>query len=268
MATATPSRTDARPRKPACPRLHRPQADNSRDSRPAMAGGDGGRSSARSSSSSYFAATGYLVFRDDLLAASFARQARQKQAYEDRIAALRVRHRPAVQPPAPQPGGIRGTARDVASRQATLDERQEILAGLGKAARSAGLGHTGQGRTERRRGATTRSPPAASTPADRDPTRSLGQPSRPPSTTLGGEQVAFLEDVASNAAERSERIAAVLKEIGRAPPKAKGTETPWAARSCRCRTMPIRRPSATASRLVMARSSSSRRSRRPRATCR
>ena len=38
----------------------------------------------------YFAAAGYLVFRDDLLAASFARQARQKQAYEDRIASLRA----------------------------------------------------------------------------------------------------------------------------------------------------------------------------------
>src|SRR5690349_9648498 len=38
----------------------------------------------------YLAATGYLVFRDDLLAASIARQARIQHAYEDRIAVLRA----------------------------------------------------------------------------------------------------------------------------------------------------------------------------------
>ena len=38
----------------------------------------------------YLAATGYLVFRDDLLAASISRQGRMQQAYEDRIASLRA----------------------------------------------------------------------------------------------------------------------------------------------------------------------------------
>src|ERR1700682_4652486 len=37
----------------------------------------------------YLAATGYLLFRDDLLAASISRQGRMQQAYEDRIASLR-----------------------------------------------------------------------------------------------------------------------------------------------------------------------------------
>lgn len=38
----------------------------------------------------YLAATTYLVFRDDILSAASARQARLQQAYEDRIAALRA----------------------------------------------------------------------------------------------------------------------------------------------------------------------------------
>ncbi|WP_442577696.1 M23 family metallopeptidase [Mesorhizobium sp. ASY16-5R] len=38
----------------------------------------------------YFAATSYLVFRDDLIGAAVARQARMQHAYEDRISALRA----------------------------------------------------------------------------------------------------------------------------------------------------------------------------------
>jgi len=37
----------------------------------------------------YFGATAYLVFRDDLISASYAKQARMKHEYEDRLAALR-----------------------------------------------------------------------------------------------------------------------------------------------------------------------------------
>ena len=39
---------------------------------------------------SYLLATSYLVFRDDLITGSVARQARMQQAYEDRIATLRT----------------------------------------------------------------------------------------------------------------------------------------------------------------------------------
>jgi murein DD-endopeptidase MepM/ murein hydrolase activator NlpD len=38
----------------------------------------------------YFTATSYLVFRDDLIGAAIARQARMQHAYEDRISALRT----------------------------------------------------------------------------------------------------------------------------------------------------------------------------------
>ncbi|MBR7539335.1 hypothetical protein KC221_24420, partial [Mycobacterium tuberculosis] len=38
----------------------------------------------------YLIATSYLVFRDDLINGSVARQARLQQAYEDRIASLRT----------------------------------------------------------------------------------------------------------------------------------------------------------------------------------
>ncbi|MEM9331222.1 MAG: M23 family metallopeptidase [Pseudomonadota bacterium] len=37
----------------------------------------------------YFGATAYLIFRDDLISASYTRQARMQHEYEDRIAALR-----------------------------------------------------------------------------------------------------------------------------------------------------------------------------------
>ena len=40
----------------------------------------------------YLAATGYLLFRDDLLAASISRQGRMQQAYEVAIASPRVAH--------------------------------------------------------------------------------------------------------------------------------------------------------------------------------
>ena len=39
---------------------------------------------------SYFAATGYLFFRDDLLSGAIGRQIHQARAYEDRVAALRA----------------------------------------------------------------------------------------------------------------------------------------------------------------------------------
>jgi murein DD-endopeptidase MepM/ murein hydrolase activator NlpD len=90
----------------------------------------------------YLAATGYLLFRDDLLAASISRQGRMQQAYEDRIASLR--------------GDIdRLTSRQLLNqeafdakmdrllgRQTALDARQDIIAGLSQAARRAGLAAT------------------------------------------------------------------------------------------------------------------------------
>ena len=68
----------------------------------------------------YFIATAYLMFRDDLIGASYAREARLKHEYEDRIAALRSKL-------------DRVTSRQLLDQQAIetrvrqLMERQEIL---------------------------------------------------------------------------------------------------------------------------------------------
>lgn len=165
----------------------------------------------------YFAATGYLVFRDDLLAASVARQARQKQAYEDRIASLRADIDRLSSRQLLNQEEFEARLEDVASRQAMLDERQEILAGLGRAARSAGL--TAPGKDKDKAAAhddiTTGS---IATAEDSGPALTLDVVEMS-LDDLAANQVAFIEEVAADAAERSGRIAAVLKEVGRRVPK-------------------------------------------------
>ncbi|MCB1498517.1 MAG: peptidoglycan DD-metalloendopeptidase family protein [Bauldia sp.] len=219
MATDAPSRTPARPRKPAC-RIYVVRKKTIREFhlRPWLVVTAAVLGTAFFVA--YFAATGYLFFRDDLLAASFAREARQKQAYEDRIAALRVDIDRLSSRQLLDQEAFEARLETVASRQAALDERQEILAGLSKAARNAGLVTT---------------PGNAGDDAESDDTLTTGSiepDSAGPDQVLAGvesslddlgvRQVDFLEEVATNAADRSERIAVVLKEIGRAPPKAKG----------------------------------------------
>lgn len=172
----------------------------------------------------YFAATGYLVFRDDLLAASFARQARQKQAYEDRIASLRADIDRLSSRQLLNQEEFEARLAEVASRQAMLNERQEILAGLGRAAQSAGL--TAPGRAAVDDGAAER---------DNITTGSIepGTDGGPALTLdvvetslddLAENQVSFLERIASDAAERSGRIAAVLEQVGRKVPKTSRNE--------------------------------------------
>ena len=138
MATDAPSRTPARPRKPAC-RIYVVRKKTIREFhlRPWLVVTAAVLGTAFFVA--YFAATGYLFFRDDLLAASFAREARQKQAYEDRIAALRVDIDRLSSRQLLDQEAFEARLETVASRQAALDERQEILAGLSKAARNAGL---------------------------------------------------------------------------------------------------------------------------------
>ena len=165
----------------------------------------------------YFSATGYLVFRDDLLAASFARQARQKQAYEDRIAALRADVDHLASRQLLNQEEFEARLDTVAGRQAVLDARQDILAGLGDAARSAGLVASADAASGEPVGA-------------KDDELTTGSIEPAPDTALQLEvvetsldalaqgQVAFVEQLASDVTERTERIAAVLEEIGRDVP--------------------------------------------------
>jgi murein DD-endopeptidase MepM/ murein hydrolase activator NlpD len=172
----------------------------------------------------YFAATGYLVFRDDLLAASFARQARQRVAYEDRIAALRADIDRLSGRQLLNQEEFEERLEDVTSRQAVLDERQKSLADLGEAAKSAGLaipdGGASGDNPEADDELTTGS---IDTTADSDPALTLDIVETS-LNDLAENQVSFIEAIAAKAAERSERIAAVLEEVGRDVPRGSGNE--------------------------------------------
>jgi hypothetical protein len=218
MATATASQPTTQPKKPAC-RIYivRKRTIRELHVRPWLA-----ISTAVLGLLffvAYFAATGYLVFRDDLLAASFARQARQRVAYEDRIASLRADIDRLSGRQLLNQEEFEERLEDVASRQAMLDERQKSLADLGEAAKSAGLALPDQDTTDEDE---TESDDSLTTgsieePAGRDPGLTLDVVETS-LDDLAESQVAFLEQVASDAAERSERIVAALEEVGRGVP--------------------------------------------------
>jgi murein DD-endopeptidase MepM/ murein hydrolase activator NlpD len=172
----------------------------------------------------YFAATGYLVFRDDLLAASFARQARQKVAYEDKIASLRTEIDRLSGRQLLNQEEFEERLAEVASRQEALDERQQTLTELSRAARSAGLSVAPGDRSSNDDAADEESDDDALTTGSIDPAAGTDPALaldivETSLADLGEDQVAFLEGVASHAAERSERIEAALNEVGRKVPK-------------------------------------------------
>ena len=200
----------------------------------------------------YLLATGYLVFRDDLLAASLARQARQQQAYEDRIAMLRSEIDRLTSRQLLNQEAFEAKLAQLVGKQATLDARQDIIAGLSQAARSAGLVPPAEA-------APVPSPalrPAADADAGDAPltTGSLapagaraplalaalrdataaGDPLGPSGPTarigavetslavLARDQVDYVEAMADTVAGRSDRIATVLKTLGRDLPPLPG----------------------------------------------
>ncbi len=87
----------------------------------------------------YLAATGYLAFRDDLLAASIARQTRMQHTYEDRIAALRANIDRLTSRQLLNQQQVEADMDRLVDRQAALDARQDVIAGLSQAARRVGI---------------------------------------------------------------------------------------------------------------------------------
>jgi murein DD-endopeptidase MepM/ murein hydrolase activator NlpD len=192
----------------------------------------------------YFAATGYLVFRDDLLAASFARQARMKQAYEDRIAALRADIDRLASRQLINQEAFEARLAELRGRQELLDERQDVLAGLSQTMKGARLPGP----------STDAAPPPAADDElttgsiESEPVASAAlafagwdAPPRPapePDGTAGleavaasldslaGRQIAYVEDVLASVTERSDRIAAVLARMGQGIPEPAGDEAP------------------------------------------
>ena len=87
----------------------------------------------------YLAATGYLAFRDDILAASIARQQHMQHAYEDRIAALRADIDRLTSRQLLNQQDVENELDRLGDRQAALDARQDSIANLSQAVRRAGI---------------------------------------------------------------------------------------------------------------------------------
>jgi murein DD-endopeptidase MepM/ murein hydrolase activator NlpD len=191
----------------------------------------------------YFAATGYLVFRDDLLAASISRQARIQHAYEDRIASLRADIDRLTSRQLLNQQAFEEKLGKLLGRQAALDARQDIITGLSQAARRAGLvtGDAGVptpipnplSESESATGgplitgsidpmaAGQRAPLAIAKlkPTSQDEPIAFAPALRMAEVEdsleeLAHQQVAYVETMADSVGERAGRILAVLKKLG------------------------------------------------------
>ncbi len=185
----------------------------------------------------YLAATGYLFFRDDILAASIADQAHMKQAYEERIATLRsdidrlTSHQLLTQQQ------LEAELERLSGRQAALDARQDVIAGLSQAARRVGIapaaddtGVSGAAPTAEK-AATADAPAKAGTKSPladaaiksgaADKANDAGERISAVESSLNSlarEQVAYVDGVATRVTQRSQKIAAVLKRLGQKVP--------------------------------------------------
>ena len=202
----------------------------------------------------YLCATGYLVFHDDLLGASISRQARMQRAYEDRIAALRSDLDRLTSRQLLNQEAVESEMSRIAGRQAALDARQDSIATLSQAVRSAGVIPVEPPPTAVDAGssADTVDSPASdsedSAPRDPQTTSSIAPiraslvplafalPLRapapvnpPPGSSLAAvdasldklarDQVAYVDSVAVNVSQRANKIASILTQLGqRVPP--------------------------------------------------
>jgi murein DD-endopeptidase MepM/ murein hydrolase activator NlpD len=179
----------------------------------------------------YFAATGYLVFRDDLLAASLAHQSRMQTDYEDRIATLRADIDRLTSRQLLNQQAVEDQVNKLLGRQSALDTRQDILDQLSAAMHEAGLA------PDDNDGA--RSPAKAADTSDKAKLTTgslLPSDGAKAATGKGGdamarlktvaasldrlsqEQVAYVDSVARNVAGRTNKITAALKRIGQSAP--------------------------------------------------
>ncbi len=90
----------------------------------------------------YFSATAYLVFRDDLISASFANQARVKHEYEDRIAALRTKLDRVTSRQLLDQQAIEARVQELMARQDSIGQRSSRMTNLLDAAKKRGLNAT------------------------------------------------------------------------------------------------------------------------------
>lgn len=89
--------------------------------------------------SAFVGATGYLVYRDELLGSTFARQVRMQYEYEDRIAALRSELDRTTSKHVIETQGVGDQLATLLDRQAVIERQQATLDGLVGKARSNSL---------------------------------------------------------------------------------------------------------------------------------
>ena len=87
----------------------------------------------------YVAATSYLIFRDDIVGATFERQAATQRAYEERIALLRSELDRVASRHIVETETIETEVSSLVQRQELIDRRQAVLARLVARARSEGM---------------------------------------------------------------------------------------------------------------------------------
>lgn len=90
----------------------------------------------------YFGATAYLIFRDDLISASYAKQARMQHEYEDRIAALRSKLDHVTSRQLLDQQAIETQVRRLMERQQAIGSRSGSMNTLLQKAEARGLGVT------------------------------------------------------------------------------------------------------------------------------
>ena len=182
----------------------------------------------------YLAATGYLFFRDDILKGSIAQQTQMKQAYEDRIAALRSDIDRLTSRQLVDQQRIEADVRRITSRQAALDARQDVIAGLSQAARRVGIvppvnEAMAPGAPANADKAAAANAPAKAAPKSplADATIRSSEPGNPVKRIsavetsldwLAHEQVDYVDSVAARVTRRTQKIAAVLRGLGRDVP--------------------------------------------------
>ena len=190
-------------------------------------------------SSLYLTATGYLIFRDDLLAASLARQARMQNSYEDRVASLRSDIDRLTSRQLLNQEAVEAEVERLLGRQAALDARQDVIAGLSQAVRRAGITADGEPAPDET--------PAGTAPVAKDPlitgsvapvdgavsfaglrsTSLVGVAPAPMDgmnavesslNALARDQVAYVDSIAAEVGQRTDQIARVLKRLGHTVP--------------------------------------------------
>ncbi len=184
----------------------------------------------------YLAATGYLFFRDDILKGSIAQQAQMKQVYEERIATLRSDIDRLTSHQILSQQQIEADVQRLSGRQAALDARQDVIAGLSQAARRVGIAADAGQPVAPNTASPADNAAATGTPAPAAPKSPLAdatiRPGEPGAAdeatrisavessldTLASEQISYVDAVATRAKLRSQKIAAVLRRLGQDVP--------------------------------------------------